>query len=192
MPTDKSNPIRRLELGCGGRRTHKHGDGDGDINIAIDYYQYNETDPEIIHDLALGLPWGKEARGVKIEKETFDDIYASHLLEHIGIPVTLEEQYQKGLWKLLMDVYDALKIGGTFRGAVPIFSNAISTLDPSHVTHWHPETFSYLGYHNHDEKVSDVQVSWIPGFREDEKRYFYQEEIDIHNDVIGFILTRKL
>ena len=181
--------IVRLELGPGGRRVHKAMDGYPDeLNISIDYYQYNETDPEIIWDLALGLPFGKEARGFTLRENSVDDVYAEHVIEHIGIPVTLEEQKQKGLWKLLGDIYDALKIGGTFRGAVPMWSDPVATLDPTHITKWHPETFEYFGWHNHR---GNAVVGWVPFFTPQDGRVFEPVEINPANNQIGFILRKN-
>ena len=183
-----SDKLIRLELGCGGRRIHKATDGLPDeINIAIDFYQYNETDPDIIWDLRYGLPWGKKARGVVIEKGTVDDIFASHVLEHIGRPVDPKDDLRVGLWKLMADCYDALKMEGTLRGAVPFWPDPTSILDPTHYVSFRPETFSYFGWH---DRVNEVTVGWVPGFRPDDNRVFEPVEVADHGNQIGFILKK--
>jgi SAM-dependent methyltransferase len=178
----------RLELGPGGRRIHKVGDGGGiDKNIGIDFYGDYEPKPEIVWDLRYGLPWGKEALGVKIERGIFDDIYAEHVLEHIPRPVDPEDDYRVGFWKLMIDCYDALKVGGTFRGAVPHYADQCNVMDPTHVTTLHPDAFNYFGWYNNNR---NIVVGWVPGFRPNEGRYFFPTEVNEANNQVGFILTK--
>jgi len=179
-----SEQTKRLELGPGGRRIHQRQDG-GDLNIAIDFYDYGTVD--IIWDLRYGLPWGKESQGLKIERGKFDDIYAEHVLEHIGRPVDPEDDMRVGLWKLLADCYDALKVGGTLRGAVPHYADQCNVIDPTHVTTFHPSGMNYFGWH---DRVNGVVVGWVPGFRPDDNRVFEPIEVNEANNQMGFVLKK--
>jgi len=187
-----SDKIKRLELGPGGRRIHKP--IDTDINIAIDFYDYEGSDIEIPDwDLRYGLPFGQTAQTnhgpVLIEKGIFDDIYAEHVLEHIPRPVDPEDDMRIGFWKLMVDCYDALKVDGTLRGAVPSWPDPTAVLDPTHVVFgFRPETFSYFGWHSHLD--NNVIVGWVPGFTPKDNRVFEPVEIKDWGNQIGFTLRK--
>jgi len=181
----------RLELGIGDRRIHSP--TESDINISIDFYAgYN---PEIVWDLAYGIPFGQTAETnhgpVLIEKGIFDDVYAEHMLEHIGRPYDPADYFRVGLWKLLVDIYDALKVGGTLRGAVPSYTDQTCFIDPTHQMTFHPSAFNYFGWHNEvNRDEGSIRIGWVPGFTPDDNRVFEPVEVIDHGNQTGFILKK--
>ncbi|MDI6885022.1 MAG: class I SAM-dependent methyltransferase, partial [archaeon] len=88
-----------LDVGCGqGRHLRLMPKG----SIGIDLYPNKELNTEyglLIHDLNNGLPF---------KNESFNAIFASHVLEHLESP-----------YKMLKEFYRCLKLGGTLIVGIP-------------------------------------------------------------------------
>ena len=106
--------MRRLDIGCGNR---KH---EGYIGIDFEY----KEGVDIVRDLEKGLPF---------DDDSVDEIFASHILEHLNeLNFVMEECYR------------VLKKGGIMRIIVPHFSTIEAARDPSHVRPITEQTFIYF------------------------------------------------
>ena len=104
----------KLDLGCGNR---KH---EGYIGIDLEF----KEGVDIVRDIEKGLPFSDE---------TIDEIYASHILEHL-----------KELNFVMEECYRILKKDGMMRIIVPHAATIEAIRDPSHVRFINEQTFHYF------------------------------------------------
>lgn len=112
-----------LDLGCG--RNKRPG------ALGIDRVQLPGVD--IVHDLNE-FPY-------PFEDNTFDEIYAIHIIEHLDCILSVMEE-----------IHRIAKPGGRVVITTPHYTDAISWQDPTHKWHLNSYSFSYFepGYHtNH-------------------------------------------
>lgn len=106
--------MKRLNVGCG-FQNREYGEIGLDTNIACK--------PDVCGDIQ-DLPF---------KDESFDSIYACHVLEHVpNIVKTMNE-----CWRIL-------KKDGRMDIRVPLFPTIGSLADPSHVRYFIPATFDYF------------------------------------------------
>jgi SAM-dependent methyltransferase len=83
-------------------------------------------------------PWCRQAQDVPwpARDESCEAIHASHVMEHIpaGAPRIA----------VMNEAWRVLRTGGTFRIIVPHFGTWQAHADPTHVSFWVPESFSYF------------------------------------------------
>lgn len=105
-----------LNLGCGYRKMI------GYINID----NRKEVNPDILCDVAKGLPY---------EDDSVDVIIAQDFLEHIPIGKTVS---------VVEEVYRVLKPDGKFWSMTPSTKGRGAFQDPTHVSFWNPNSFLYF------------------------------------------------
>lgn len=112
----------KLNLGAGIHRK------DGFISIDLS----PEYNPDIVADLNNPLPF---------DNDSIDEIYASHILEHI-----------RNIIGLMNECYRVLKVGGIFDIIVPsILKPIYAFCDPTHVNFLCRESFDYYSDDNRYE-----------------------------------------
>lgn len=119
--------MRKLDLGSGGRKFPDYESLDSDP----------KTNPDHLCDIERGLPF---------EDNTFDEIRAHHILEHIHTEKKTFVMYE--IWRVL-------KKGGICDIELPSFPSPQSVQDPTHFSFWHRNSFMYY----------DVQSNFYKAFK---------------------------
>lgn len=117
-PQPVSAPVTgtvKLDLGCG---KNKHGNC-----IGIDWSKEN-SDADIISDLNRGIPFPDSSA---------DEIYASHILEHID-----------DLTGILKEIHRVCRNGATVHIWVPFCMNLTAFTDPEHKHFFGPGTLDFF------------------------------------------------
>jgi SAM-dependent methyltransferase len=135
--------IKKLDLGSGGRHLPGYTSLDKDP----------ATRPDVTADMEKGLPFGDNA---------FDEVRASHVLEHIHTECKVFIMYE--IWRVL-------KPGGIAEVALPAFPFVQSVMDPTHLSYWCAESFFYFEHGNRfrDAFASRYSECPVPSFRVIEK-----------------------
>jgi len=103
--------IKKLNIGCG---FNKMPDA---INLDID----TRCNPDMLFDVTDGLPW---------DDNTFDEVHADHVLEHIFDFETV-----------LIDIHRVLKLNGMLYASVPLWPSGVAIAGVGHVRQFLPESF---------------------------------------------------
>jgi SAM-dependent methyltransferase len=149
---------RELLIGCGSRRKkllHKPGESEWNSLVTLDINPAHK--PDVVWDLTvLPLPF---------EDDTFDEIHAYEVLEHVGT---------QGDYKLFFaqfsEFYRILKPDGHFLATVPAVGSEWVWGDPSHTRLVHPNNIWYLKQASYD-MVGKTPIS--------DFRYIYKADFDI-------------
>src|SRR4030042_3238886 len=122
----------RLNLGCGHLNRQKG-------EIGLDYHIACKPDVQ------------GDAQNLPFKNESFNEIYASHCLEHIpDIVSTVNE-----CWRVL-------KHDGTFLVRVPLFPTVGSISDPTHVRYFIVPTFDYFTQNGKLTGLKNIfKMDWI-------------------------------
>ena len=116
------NKIKILDLGCGKQRKIKRLNAE---IIGLDVAKHPNVD--VVHDLnKLPLPF---------EDEEFDEIHASHVLEHLKFDI---------FSPLMDEIYRILKPNGIFFVKVPHWKGKYAFDSPEHTRCFTPYTFNYF------------------------------------------------
>lgn len=132
--------------------------------------------PDVVCDL-LELPW-------PFEDETFDEIHAYEVLEHLGQQgdyVTFFAQFTE-IWRLL-------KPGGHFMATVPAPTSPWVWGDPSHTRAILPQTLVFLSQAQYEEQIGKTAMS--------DFRYIYKADFEIlwshvQGETFSFILRKRV
>lgn len=122
-----------LHLGCGSSPRM------GWINLDI----RDLPGVDIVRDVLRGLPFGDG---------TVDEIASENFLEHI--PQT------EAIW-LMNEMWRVLVPGGVARHLVPEAGTVVQFQDPTHLSQWHRETFTYFDVHHARSKFYPQIKPWI-------------------------------
>lgn len=148
-----------LLIGCGrkwDKRVKTKGNDGWNKLVTLDFNK--EVNPDILHDLTV-LPY-------PFEDNTFDEIHAYEVLEHIG---------QQGDFKLFFaqfsEFWRILKPGGLFCATVPMWNNLWAWGDPSHTRVINQGTLVFL---SQKEYLKQQGVTSMTDFR-----YIYKADFDI-------------
>ena len=139
----KPFPIQVLDLGCG---TFPYQAQDGEIVTHVDCR--TDIKPDVVHDLAQ-YPY-------PFSDDSFDKIYASHVLEHLPDNIRFMEE-----------IYRIGKPGGTAIIRVPHFSGRSAWCDPTHLRAYSYYQFTYYSpnsrdrYGNCNYVIEKVQLHYI-------------------------------
>ena len=118
----------KLNLGCGNKQL------DGYINL--------DNDPSVNPDVVADLNVEK----LPFDDNTFDEVIASHVLEHIG----------DGFMNLIKEIYRISKPNSTIQIVVPHYNHWTFHADPTHVRSIDVHMFSLL---NKDWCKNDREVN---------------------------------
>lgn len=110
--------------------------------------------PDFLMDLNEVFPDGR----LPFDDETFDEIHAYNVLEHIGV-----QGDWKGYFKEFGEYHRILKNNGQFFILVPILEDALA--DPGHSRFFHRNHFGFLnqGFYdlNHGKSTSATDYRWF-------------------------------
>jgi len=127
---------RILDLGCGPNK----------YPGAIGADRLRQTSADVLCDFdSTPLPFANSS---------FDQVRASHLIEHVSDPI-----------RLIEEMHRVTRAGGTLVIITPHCSDSSSYADPTHRTHWNSFSMRYFypgGIHGHDH--------WYTGVRLKERR----------------------
>ena len=126
---------KRLDIGCGANKVL------GAIYLDIDL----KVNPDILHDLNK-FPY-------PIENDSFDEIYAKHVIEHLNDPASF-----------MCEIVRILKPGGTVFIETPHFSSRVAYSEPQHKLF-----FSYFMFNSlisgRDLEVVKQRITFYKSFR---------------------------
>jgi len=112
------------------------------------------SNPDFLMDLNEVFPDGK----LPFNDETFDEIHAYNVLEHIG-----RQGDWKGYFKEFEEYHRILKNNGKFFILVPILNDAIA--DPGHSRFFHRNHFGFLNQNfytlNKEKTTSATDYRWF-------------------------------
>ncbi len=164
--------MAELLIGCGSDRRKKlfiPGQEEWSDLVTLDINA--DHAPDVVHDLCdLPLPF---------ERETFDEIHAYEVLEHVGA----QGDY-RFFFKQWEDFWRILKAGGQFYGSVPLPTSPWAWGDPSHTRVLPKECLCFLD----QDAYSQVGESPMSDFRYIYKADFKQRYIKETEHHLFFIL----
>ncbi len=139
-----------LLLGCGSRRER--------LIAYNDITEWNElVTLDINPDHKPDVVWDMTKRPLPFADDTFDEIHAYDVLEHLG---------QQGDWRTFFaewsEWYRILKPGGVLCGISPRWDSGWAWGDPGHTRIIGPECMTYL---SQDEYTRQVGVSPMTDYR---------------------------
>jgi predicted SAM-dependent methyltransferase len=105
----------RLHLGCGRKILP------GYVNVDV----VEAPGVDVVCDLNLGIPF---------PDDSFVEVLAVDFIEHIRPDAVIQ---------LMNDIHRVLKPGGVFRVHVPQAPGITASQDPTHVSFWNAESFTY-------------------------------------------------
>jgi len=149
---------RELLIGCGMRR-------DKILAKPEDMQWSNLTTLDINPDHKPDVVWDLTQMPLPFEDESFDEIHAYEVLEHIG-----SQGDYKFFFAQFSDFWRLLKPDGFLCGTVPAPTSEWVWGDPSHTRMLHPNNFGYLDQTAYDK----VGTSPISDFR-----YIYKADFKI-------------
>lgn len=158
-------PHRELLIGCGSNRAKRLEYGGRSEWAALTTLDHNaDHKPDVVHNLEM-LP-------LPFEDESFDEIHAYEVLEHVG---------RQGDWRFFFDQWSdfwrLLKPGGVFIGTCPLASSPWAWGDPSHTRIIGPECMIFLC----QPAYAQVGVTPMSDFR-----HVYRADFDlIHSHSAG-------
>lgn len=156
-----------LLLGCGSARDKRialPGQQKWDHLVTCDFN--SDHNPDVVHDLeALPWPW---------PDDTFQEIHAYELLEHIGT---------QGDWRTFFsqfsEIYRILKPGGVFCATCPSYKSMWAWGDPSHRRVIASGTLAFLDQEQYTLQVGKTVMSDFRfTYRADFKRILVKEDDD--------------
>jgi predicted SAM-dependent methyltransferase len=109
-----------LHLGCGDLRLPNH------VNIDIRI----STATDVVRDVLRGLPYADS---------TVDTIRSENFLEHLP--------QSEAIW-IMNEMWRVLRPGGIAYHQIPMAGTTVDYQDPTHLSRWHPETFTYFELHH--------------------------------------------
>jgi SAM-dependent methyltransferase len=135
LKDDKQTNKVRLDIGCGNNKMP------GATYVDID----PKANPDILHDLNK-FPY-------PIKDNTFEEIYAKHIIEHLNDPIGF-----------MREMCRILKPGGTIFVETPHFSSRVAYSEPQHTLF-----FSYFMFNNLinglDFEVVEQKITFYKTFR---------------------------
>ena len=173
----KPSPVSGVELliGCGNSRDKQlalPGKDDWVDLVTMDIS--SDVDPDIVWDLHhLPLPF---------EDETFEEIHAYEVLEHVG---------QQGDWKLFFTQFDEfyrlLKPGGHFFATTPMWDSIWAWSDPGHSRVISAGTVTFLDKERYKNLGKIPMTDYRPWYKGDFEIIHSQE----YEERFAFVLKKR-
>lgn len=159
-----------LLLGCGASRECRIGvEGRKDWTHLVTLDHNPDHKPDVVHDL--------EVRPYPFEDDTFDEIHAYEVLEHIG---------QQGDWRMFFaqfsELWRILKPGGFLVATCPSYRSMLAWGDPSHRRIITSVTLAFLDQEEYQLQVGNTVMS---DFRHWYKADFAIAWADLHAEATG-------
>jgi SAM-dependent methyltransferase len=127
----------RLHLGCGRKIL------DGYVNVDV----VDGPGVDLVCDVARGIPFPDSC---------FDEVLAVDFIEHIAPPHVIA---------MMNDVWRVLRPGGTFKIHVPQAPGITAFQDPTHVSFWNEESFTYYQAGHRRREGYGVHYGIVAKFR---------------------------
>ena len=163
---DRREEVKVLNLGCGDRKIHDEGEIGLDIKEPCD----------VLHDLNIHpLPF---------EDEEFDEIYAFHVLEHIG---------RQGDWKFFFEEFTEyhriLKPLGILRAIVPSIRSVWLWGDPGHTRAFPPQWLQYLRQDVYEDQIGKTGMADYRGVWKGHFNTLWVKDSDV--DYVEFLIQKE-
>jgi len=118
------------------------------------------------------FPWIRSSNGNPFNDNSVDEIWASHIIEHIphqvalvdGTPPNMTREYSRlinnldGFFVFFAECYRLLKPGGIVHIRCPFGLSVGGIADPTHTRYLVPATFSYLAANGRDTAPFDYHL----------------------------------
>ena len=168
--------MRSLLLGCGNSREKKvFVEGDQAWRGVLTTL---DMDPHCGAD----IQWDLEKHPFPFDDETFDELAAYDVLEHLG-----RQGDWRGWFDEMAEYWRLLKPGGTFGIIVPINADALA--DPGHTRFFHANHFGFLTRDYYERNLADH--SPITDYRWYIKRYWAIDVLqNLRNHHLAVVLRK--
>jgi len=170
--------MRELVLGCGHSTVKRLSNASG----GPDYV--NPTRLDIDPGTAPDVLWDLNNRPLPFPDETFDEIHAYHVLEHLG-----RQGDAKGFLEEFSEYWRLLQPWGCFYGIVPADGHLGAWGDPGHARVINQMTVVFLDQSQYEKQVGRTSMS--------DYRYLYKANfrpvyIEAVGDEFRFILKKEV
>ena len=155
-----------LLLGCGADRARRiEVDGRKDWSELVTLDNNPDHEPDVLWDLTSPEP-------LPFADDTFDEIHAYEVLEHIG-----QQGDYRTFFRQFSDYWRVLKAGGVFAGTCPSYRSRWAWGDPSHTRVLTAGTFVFLSQAQYAQQVGKTRMS--------DFRSVYHADFEIAQDDAG-------
>jgi SAM-dependent methyltransferase len=164
---------KELLIGCGSKLIKQ-------LSTTEDKQWNNLTTLDINPDHNPDIIWDLEELPLPFEDETFDEIHAYEVLEHIG-----RQGDYKFFFAQFAEFYRILKPNGLIHATVPHWQSNWAWGDPSHTRTIQLETLTFL---NQQEYINQIGKTSMSDFRYIYKADFNLAAYDIKDGNFAFVL----
>lgn len=138
---------RELLIGCGSRREREIGiEGRKGWESLTTLDQNNDHEPDVV--------WNLEELPLPFEDDTFDEIHAYEVLEHIG-----KQGDWRGFFDQWAEFYRILKPGGFLAATCPSYKSMWAWGDPSHTRVLTRGTLVFLDQEQYHKQIGQTPMS---------------------------------
>lgn len=150
--------MKELVLGSGHKKSKV-------VTTNGDYEYVDAITLDINPDCTPDVVWDLNNRPLPFEDESFDEIHAYEVLEHIGV----QGDY-KGFFEEFGEYHRILKAGGKLIGSCPKWNSIWAWGDPSHTRVLSPATFTFLSQEEYERQLgktpmTDFRGLWTHDFK---------------------------
>jgi SAM-dependent methyltransferase len=169
-------PRRELLLGCGNRR-------EKDLSLPGHKEFENLTTVDVDPNCGADVVWDLNDHPLPFEDNSFDEIHAYEVLEHIG-----RQGDWKGFFEEFSDYWRILKPGGHFMAHTPNDTAPFLWGDPGHTRCINRYSITYLSQSTYEEQVGKTMIA---DYRSVYKANFSPVFLNIKKDMFWFVLKAE-